>query len=364
MFSTRMTHLKLAMASFLMVGPSLAEVVTIPHPDVEFSSEKTVVWSPLFQATWDAIKDKTGGTPEKIDPPNELMMKLDSFVFDANSVMPKNSWKVWAGPATQEFLAQVNRDATALTKETVGPFSLERSEPQNIAAFGLLNREIQYDLPLYRSQKKAMDFVTATGTNASQFFGVTGAHSAGFRNTIRVLSYDPDQKSHSVEVLCEKGSESVIFYLPPTTQNFTAACDTVRAWKKDYKEDSKLWGAINDPELHENDSLRVPYVTLSVTSKFPELYNHWRHPKNGSVPWRIYRAEQITRFDLHEKGARVRVESSLELEPFGEPPPPPPMVPRNFIYDRPFFIFLWRDKAEWPYFGAWIGDASALKPFK
>ena len=39
------------------------------------------------------------------------------------------------------------------------------------------------------------------------------------------------------------------------------------------------------------------------------------------------------------------------------------VTPRRFVFDRPFFIFLWRDKAEWPYFGAWIGDSSALVPF-
>jgi hypothetical protein len=52
------------------------------------------------------------------------------------------------------------------------------------------------------------------------------------------------------------------------------------------------------------------------------------------------------------------VETSSEADPFGAPPPKP--VPRRFIYDRPFFVFLWREHAEWPYLGVWIGDASAL----
>jgi len=48
-------------------------------------------------------------------------------------------------------------------------------------------------------------------------------------------------------------------------------------------------------------------------------------------------------------------------DPFAEPQPRG--HPRQFIYDHPFFVFLWRDGAAWPYFGAWIGDASALKAF-
>ena len=95
---------------------------------------------------------------------------------------------------------------------------------------------------------------------------------------------------------------------------------------------------------------------------FPELKSSLRYHRDRPLPWKLYRVEQITRFDLHEEGARVRVETGFEAKPFSGLPPPP-AIPRNFIYDRPFFVFLWRDKAEWPYFGAWIGDTSALKPF-
>jgi hypothetical protein len=71
----------------------------------------------------------------------------------------------------------------------------------------------------------------------------------------------------------------------------------------------------------------------------------------------------VTRFELFEKGASVRVEASIEEDPFGGYSGPT-TVPRRFIYDRPFFVFLWRDGAEWPYFGVWIGDATALQKFK
>lgn len=76
------------------------------------------------------------------------------------------------------------------------------------------------------------------------------------------------------------------------------------------------------------------------------------------------KAEQRVDFELTEKGAQLRVVVEHNLDPFGEPPPPPPMVPRKFVFDRPFFVFLWRDNADWPYFGAWIGDDSALEKFR
>ena len=34
------------------------------------------------------------------------------------------------------------------------------------------------------------------------------------------------------------------------------------------------------------------------------------------------------------------------------------------LYLPEFFVFLWRDGAEWPYFGAWIGNGTPMEEFK
>ena len=73
------------------------------------------------------------------------------------------------------------------------------------------------------------------------------------------------------------------------------------------------------------------------------------------------------KFALSEKGGKVRAEVEMEAMPLSAappPPPPPPVIPRVFRYDRPFFVFLWRRDSEWPYFGAWIGNAEVMEAFK
>ena len=84
--------------------------------------------------------------------------------------------------------------------------------------------------------------------------------------------------------------------------------------------------------------------------------------KGRELPRRIVHASQKTTFALHERGARVRVVTEMSADPFGDAPRRPVVVPRKFIYDGPFFVFLWRDGAEWPYFGCWVGDAGVLEP--
>jgi hypothetical protein len=345
----------------LSVSAIHGEIVTLAHPDEALPEKNTVVWSPLFQATWDKLNSTLGGPPDRIETPNALMTKLDSFKWDAKKIMPDGSWKTWSGPATMDFLNQVNREAAAITKEKKGPFKLMQENPANRAAFGLLDREVTFQKEFIRSRNSPLGFRVSGGEKPVSFFGARDEMIGEIQDTIRILSFRPSERSHAIQIRCKQADDTVILYLPAKPQSFATACAWLRAWRSQYKPDPKLSGAWNDPSLHRGDEIRIPYVDLEsnadLTSKLAGTRIH------GNKPWRIIRAEQLTRFQLHEKGARVRVEVSIEADPFADSPSSPPVIPRKFIYDRPFFVFLWRDNAEWPYFGAWIGDTSALKAF-
>lgn len=350
-----------AICGLWMGGTGFAEVTTVAHSEIAFQPDKTVVWSPLFQATWDSMNGMCGGIPVRIEPPNETMAKLDAFHFDAVSVLPEGYWKVWAGKATEEFVEKVNKEAAEITGEKDGPFKYRGGAVGSVAAFGLLDRKLEFEKAFYRSKAKSLNFGAKSGPVQVQFFGVAGDLSSYFRESIRILFHDPKKESHAVDIRGKDSKESVICYLPPSPSDFATACAAIRGWRSGYKEDQTKFGRKDDPQFHYNDTLKVPYASLSVKSSFPELTGIKRFYGTREVPWLIYQAEQLTRFEMDETGVRVRVDTSLAAEPFGEPPP---IFPRNFVFDRPFFIFLWRDDAEWPYFGAWIGDASTLKAFK
>ncbi|HSP43195.1 MAG TPA: hypothetical protein VLO11_10020 [Luteolibacter sp.] len=343
------------LTSFLL-ATAAAEVVTVIDPAGDLPADKTVVWSPLFQATWDEMNRKLGGKPMKIEPPNELMAKLDAFEWDAETTLPTGRWKTWAGESTPEFLATVHREAAQMTGEAQGPFTLGNPLPGGLACFGLLDREIEFMEPFFKSAKQPLLF--GETKQAVQFFGARGGITARYRQTTRVLAYHPNDASHALEVSCKDIDDKVILYLPPQPQDFQTACKWLREWRKNWRDDPASRDQLNDTRLHAEDDIRIPYVTLDVKNDFVGKLQGRRYYGKPSVPWSIGRAEQKTRFILMEKGAKVRVEVSLD--PFGGTPPKP--VPRRFIYDRPFFVFLWREQAEWPYLGLWIGNAAALEP--
>lgn len=344
----------------LLAGIARGEMVTLVHPAETIPRKSTVVWSPLFQATWDKLNSELGGKPDKVEPPNELMARLDSFQWKADKVMPAGSWKTWSGPATGEFLERVNKEAAKLTGESTGPFKLSQGSPNNRAAFGLLDREVSFQKEFLRSRGEPLVFRANGEKTPVRFFGCRDAMSGELRESVKVLAFRPVDRSFALHVACKEADESVILYLPAKAQDFATACSWIRTWSKQAKTVKSKFGDWDDSRLHEQDEVRVPYVDLeTVADLTPKLESARVY---DGFPWRISRAEQLTRFQLHEKGARARVEVSLAAMAIAEAETPR-IIPRRFVFDRPFFVFLWRDGAEWPYFGAWIGDASALKPF-
>ena len=107
--------LLLCMASLCL--SAWAEVTAVADPKSDVPADKTIVWSPLFQATWDELNQHMGGKPKKLASENALMTRLDHFTWNAKSVLPEGRWKTWAGPATLDFLDKVNQQAAAMTGE-------------------------------------------------------------------------------------------------------------------------------------------------------------------------------------------------------------------------------------------------------
>ncbi len=67
---------------------------------------ESMIWSPLFQATWDKWNAQHKGKPIKVEPENKLMTKLDTFKWDEQAVMPEGGYATFAGPATKEFASE------------------------------------------------------------------------------------------------------------------------------------------------------------------------------------------------------------------------------------------------------------------
>jgi hypothetical protein len=70
-------------------------------------------------------------------------------------------------------------------------------------------------------------------------------------------------------------------------------------------------------------------------------------------------AKQIVRFRLDKAGARLESEGVL-VSDNGDSDPEPG---RNFVFDKPFLIYLREQGAEQPYFALWVENAELMQAF-
>ena len=344
---------------FLMISAASGQVFSLMHPAEPMPENRTVIWTPTFQAAWDALNQDLGGKPNKVEPPNEVMKLLDGFVWNADASMPKGSWKAWAGPATQAFVDEVNRQAAEIAMDDQKPFRLATDSPSSRVAFAMLSRQVTFKKAFLRAKHDAMGFHAGGKMHPVAYFGLPRKNAATRGEHVRVLAYRPAEHSHAIQIECRENDDAVVLYQPAKQLDFLTACSWLRTWRREQFDAENLSGQWNDPRIHDMDEIRIPYSNIEVDSDFTSQLTSSRYYENG--PWRIARAGQISRLKKKKKGAAVEVRSYIAADPFGGVERPI-IVPRRFYYDRPFFVFLWRTNAEWPYFGAWIGDDSTLTP--
>ena len=319
----------------------------------------TQVWSPLFQATWEKLSEMHDSELEKVEPPNPLITKLNEFKWDVEKVMPKDGYAVYAGSATQEFA----QETAAAIKEQFD-IEIEASRipiiPQGLAAYGILLRDLKFKKKFFRSQKNALEFQSRTGeTHKVEFFGTAGDYSDGFSDYVKVLHYEA--ASFILSVATNKEGENLILYCPDRELSFRDAIEHVTKAVKEPLAGS--YGSVQDGSLHRKDVVKIPYVTVDADTDFTAQLSGSLHYAGERLPWRVASAFQMTRFELFEEGARVRIHTGSVDDPFGDPPKPPPVIPRSFVCDRPFYVFLWKTGADWPYLATWIDGADCLTQF-
>ncbi|WP_035604333.1 hypothetical protein [Haloferula sp. BvORR071] len=345
---------------------STNEIESVAHPAEDFPADRTVVWSPIFQAAWDRMNEELGGPPFKIEPPNALMAKLDSFAWQAGLSLPEGGWKLWSGPNTQEFVDAANREAAQMTGEENGPFDSSMVVPPgfaSLAVLALLNRNPAFEVE-FHPDPISLRFHSSSGESKTvQCFGIGEARLFDYFESVRIIHYRRESKAIRIAVRKQEGEddrrgESVVLYLPSQRENFDVAWSRVKGFLCEGLHGEE--GSEADPHLHEGDRLCIPYLGLEASADFKSQLQGLRYHSGSVDPWVIAKAKMRTKFEMNEKGVELRVVVEI-ITVLAGVPDFVPTVPRDLRFDRPFFVFLFRDGAEWPYFGAWFGDHTALR---
>lgn len=353
-------QIKIRLVFFALSFPVLGQTTAILDIEKAPVPGQSLVWSPLFQDSWDKFNSMLGGLPEKVEPPNELTSRLDQFKWRAKDVMPKDGYATFVGPATPEFA----KTTAAKVKEQ---FGLEMAQgrlpnpPGGRSLYGVLVRDLVFKKAFFRSKASPLKFKDSQNKlHEVSFFGSAGAYSDRFGSSVKVRAYQPQKKSFVLQIATDHKDETLIIFRPEKPLSFEKAIEQVTtAISAPLKG---KYGSVTDDTLHKNDTVKIPYLSLNADTDFTDQLQGARFYPNQNQPWKVAKAYQITQFELSEKGAKIKNQTGMDVVPFGDPPKIK-YIPRNFICDGPFFVFAWKDEADWPFFAAWIDGKDALQPF-
>lgn len=316
---------------------------------------ETLVWSPLFQASWDKLEEKHTGKLIKVDPPNPLITQLSQFKWQQQQVMPLGGYAIYAGLDTPLFARQTAADVKRRFNFEMDTSQLPQTG-QGYAYYGVLVRDLTFKKQFYRSKKKPLSFKNSKNqTYQVRFFGTAKLNSGGYGKNVRILRNTPDKNTFILTINTDKAKEQIIIYCPEKAPSFHTAIQHVLDAKNN-PADGK-YGTPQFPYLVDHDVIKIPYIKINAHTDLTNQLKGKRYYEGETLPWSVTRAYQITRFDLFEKGARIRLQTGMD-DAFGGSPDP-----RQFVCDKPFFVFAWRDDAKLPYFAAWIDSLDVLIPF-
>jgi hypothetical protein len=105
--------------------------------------------------------------------------------------------------------------------------------------------------------------------------------------------------------------------------------------------------------------LKVPKLNFDITRRYEELLGARLSVKNPAVAKDlvIVSAAQNVRFQMDERGVKLKSESHISLGCSAEHKPP---RNRTMVFDKPFLLMLQRENAKTPYFALWVDNAELL----
>lgn len=321
---------------------AILDLETVPK------ANQTLIWSPLFQAMWDEMNEFNGGNPEPVSPENKLITALDSFKWDEKTVLPENEYAIYVGNATQAFAEETARKVREKFGIEITTSRLPQS-PTGTAAYGILLNKVDFTTPFFDSKKQSIGFSPENKESSKvHFFGTKGKHSERFNRSIKVLKYE--KQSFALSIGTKTTNQKLIIYLPDKKISFRDSIENILQYQN---AKTKLLNISTD------DTIKIPHLSFTSDTNFTDLLKGARYFPELNEFRHIIEAYQITSFHLDKKGAKVYVKTGSADDVFGGPPQPP--EPRDFIYDKPFYVFLWQDGAKLPYFASWVGSTDGMK---
>ncbi len=347
-----------------------------------FAVAKGNSWTPTFQLCWNEFINLVdrNNTIEFVDGNPPLADELNKQKFTKED-LNENSYYIKVGKMTLNLKKEIEKGIWDKFKEKsdiLNSFKFENvadNETNKYFIYSMLLKNFPFKTAFTDIEPK---YFGADKTTKYKFFGLDSARRIKSEQ-LRQLGniFYANDNDFAFKLYNEDNSEEMIFYMTDSTASFDEIYYEMLDKAKHENEYSQK--RVNDiisknPEKYKNKEisikysnfLQVPYIHIDEMLDYnKELADRKIKAKDyekiGDY-WKIDKTIQTIKFDLNNKGAKLKSEAAMavtyanalyidNIE----------VILNNYYYlDRPFIIFLKETNKDKPYFAARVKDGKYL----
>lgn len=335
---------------------SLKQTAIVPTLDSPCPESRNVICCSSFQLAWNRMKDDVIGAPVEVVGAEELAARLNTAVQSDADIEPYSFYAA-AGRVKDGIISKIQKEMTAkFPSHSVPDFSSIAGISDGILAYSYLTANVPFKYP-FRQYKKGFAFTDSQGVETEVgAFGVWGLHSVydKMRDQVEILYFheDRDATDHDLQMkefaidLCRHSEPyQVVAAIVEPRASLAQTLDYIRGQIADSKQEKNYERTCF---LDDVDVLMVPEMFWEIEHNFDELVGKIVANANPAMP--IIRAKQGIKFKLDRCGAMLESEATIMVA----------AIPRYFMFNRPFLIYMKKRDCEQPFFIMWIDNAELL----
>lgn len=330
----------------------LERTVVVPTLDSPSPAGKNLIWCSSFQLAWNEIRDNVIGAPLDVVGAEELAERLNKAPHRAGDLEPGSCYAA-GGWIHDGIIKRIEKEMGARFPSQELP-DFNDFKDDGILAYSYLTANVPFTHP-FRPLDKALTFIDSQGVETTvNGFGLWEAFLSRYediREQVEILYVgweDPNRpwepmKEYALD-LCRhsKPYQLVIAVVEPKS----SLAETYEHIQRGMEQFKNQRGYENGRWFEESDLLRVPEMYWRIDHRFAELIG--KMVANVGMP--VVEAMQTIEFRLDRSGAMLESPAFVAIA----------AIPRNFVFNRPFLIYMKKRDAERPFFVMWVDNAELL----
>jgi hypothetical protein len=328
----------------------LTSTDVLPHTEGTIVAGRNYVYCSTFQLAWNELGRSVIKEPLALEGSPPLAEMLSRGPKLSADDLPCDGYIAKAGLVREGVVQQIREDIAA--KFPRARLSLpDSADEQAVVAYAYLEKS----LPFAEAFDRLSETLVFHGKGGDVEVNVWGVRRLGsqtnreraLKSQVTVLDYE-GPNDFLVQLNTESAGDQLVLAKVSPKESLAATLAWVIERARRSQPNSLSRG------FSSRESLVVPIISLGVSRRYEDLLR--KRVRNAGFEGLFFdAARQCIRFRLDETGARLASTAYLGVKSAAS------LQPREFIFDRPFLLYIRRTGSDHPYLVLWIENEEILQ---